>query len=313
MRIEVVVDGWEQACCGVPIRLGETASFNLVALDPTAQLLPPPTPDVPRFTVDNHGQTPADVPQRRLAGLVAGITGVSYPSVPVAGMGGTRTADTTRPQLRALDSVGAGDDAELNEYRVLLELPDGTVLPHFAVSAEHRAQREQAEHTAALVERRGLDEVGVALRALADDAHNRFGGLASTVRSETTSAVSILPTCTDGAAVHWQRSADDHSDGIRVQLGGGTWMLPATPAGVAVLHEFLDAAAAGRVEELVDRGDERSGARPGALLTRVSAADGRSWTATTPLSSFGNGPVMAVSRQLWRRLERGDIRYVAWA
>lgn len=313
MRIEVVVDGWEQACCGVPLRLGETASFNLVALDPAAELVPPLAADVPRFFVDNHGQTPADVPQRRLAGLVAGITGVSYPSVPVAGMGGTLTADTTRPQLRALDSVGAGDDAGLNEYRVLIELPDGTVLPHFAVSAEHRAQREQAEHTAALVERRGLDEVGVALRALADDAHNRFGGLASTVRSETTSAVSILPTLADAAAVHWQRSADDHTDGIRVQLGGGTWTLPSTPAGVAVLHEFLDAAAAGRVEELVDRGDERSGALPGELLTRVSAADGRSWTATTPLHSFGDGPVMAVPRQLWRRLERGDIRYLAWA
>ena len=126
-----------------------------------------------------------------------------------------------------------------------------------------------------------------------------------------------MPARTDAAAVHWQRSADDQEDGIRVQLGGGTWTLPPTPAAVAVLHEFLNAAAAGRVDELVERGDARSGAasdaRPSALLTRVSAADGRSWTATTPLSSFGDGPVMAVPRQLWRRLERGDIRYVAWA
>lgn len=310
MRIEVVVDGWEQACCGVPIRLDETASFNLVALDPAAELVPPPAPDVPRFTVDNHGQTPADVPQRRLAGVVAGITGISYPSIPVAGRSGTRTADTARPQLHTLDSLGAGDDAGLSEYRVLLELPDGTVLPRFALSAEHRLQSEQAARTAALIESRSRDKVGVALLALADDAHDRFGDAAPIVRSDATSAVSISPTRTAAAAVHWQRSADEHNDEIWVQLGDGTWMLPATPAGIALLREFLEAAAAGRVEEVVRRSDEI--APPEALLTRVTAADGRSWTATTPLHSFGDGTVMAGPRQLWQRLERGDIRYSAW-
>lgn len=312
MLIEVVVDGWEQACCGVPVRLGEAATFQLVALDPAVEIVPAPAPDVPRFTVDNHGQTPDDVPQRRLTGIVAVITGVSYPSIPVVGMGGTRTADTAHPQLHPLNAVGAGDDAGLSEYRVLLELPDGTVLPHFALSAELRAQREQAERRTALVERRRADEVGVALRALADTAHDRFGEVAAIMRSDATSAVSIAPTRTDAAALHWQRSADEHEDGIRVQLGDGTWMLPPTLASVAVLHEFLDAAAAGRVEDVVEQADDGRSASPGGLLTRVTAADGRSWTASTPLHSFGDGPVIAGPRQLWQRLERGDIRYAAW-
>lgn len=310
MRIEVVVNGSEQACCGVPLRIGETASFNLVALDPAAQLVPPPAADVPRFFVDNHGQTPADVPQGRLAGIVTGITGISYPSIPVAGRAGTRTADTAHPQLHTLLWVGEGDDAGLSEYRVLLDLPDGTVLPHFAVSAERLPQREHEARIAARIESRRHDEVGVALRALADDARDRFGEAAPIVRSDATSAVSISPTRPGAAAVHWQRSAEEHDDGIWVQLGDGAWVLPATPDGVAVLHAFVEAAAAGRVGEVVQRGDET--ALPEALLTRVTAADGRSWTATIPLQDFGNGTVMAGPRQLWQRLERGDIRYSPW-
>jgi hypothetical protein len=312
MRIEVVVNGWEQACCGVPVELGEPATFTLVALDPAAGLAPPPTLGVPRFTVDNHGQTPADVPQRRLEGVVAGITGVAYPSVPVVGRRGVRTADSTRPELSALTSIGEGEDAELNEYRVLLDLPDDTVLPDYVVSEERRGQREGAARTAELVGRRTLDQVGLLLRALADDADGRRAEIASTEQSDAASAVSIVPNRVDAAAVHWQRSAED-DDGIQVQIGDGSWLLPATAEGAAVLREFLEAAVAGRVEELVLKDGEAGGGLPSALLTRVTAADGRSWTATIPLDVFGDSPVMASTRKVAQRLQGGDIRHPAWA
>lgn len=312
MRIEVVVDGWEQACCGVPVQLGETATFTLVALDPALELVPPPALGVPSFTVDNHGQTPADVPTRRLAGIVAGITGVSFPSVPVVGRSGVRTADTAHPELHALTSIGTGDDAELSRYRVLLDLPDDTVLPDYVVSVERGEERERAARTADLLERRSLDEVGVALRALADDADERLGEIAHTVQSGAASAVSIIPNRVDAAAVHWQRSAED-DDGIQVQIGDGSWLLPATTEAVAVLREFLEAAVAGRVEELVRGDDGARGALPSALLTRVTAADDRSWTATIPLHVFGGGPVIASTREVAQRLQRGDIRRPAWA
>ncbi|AMB59032.1 DUF6578 domain-containing protein [Microterricola viridarii] len=305
MRIEVVIASWEQGCCGVPIGLGDTATYNLVAFAPALG----GASAVPRFFSDNHGQTPSEVPQARVAGVVAAITGVSYPRVPVAGQAGTFTSDPTRPQLHPLSSIGDEGDDGLSEYLVLLDVADGTDLPHFVLAAERTAHQEREARTDRLRELRSRDEVGVLLRALADDAALRFGALARIVRSDDASAFSILPERAGAAALHWLRSAEEGADGIRVQLGDGVWEVPADPVRAEVLREFLDAAAAGRVEEQrPEHGDEM-----GPFQTVVTAADGRRWVATTDdLARFGIGGVFAMTGPLARRLERGTHRYVAW-
>lgn len=308
-RIEVLVPGSEQACCGAPIRIGDPAGYPMVALDPALDVAGTAGSAVPRFLSDRHGQAPADVPQREVSGLVAAITGVSYPSIPVAGQPGTRTADTAHPRLHTLSSLGSGDDAGLSDYLVLLDVPEDTELPHFVPSTERREQREREARTAGLREARSHDGLGVLLRALADDAERRFGALARILRSEDAAAVTIEPQRTAAAALHWMRSAEEGADGIRVQLGDGVWNLPADQEQAELLREFLDAAADGRVEEQLLPGDDG----PGPMRTVVTAADGRSWTATTDrLTRFGAGAVFAMAGPLARRLERGDHRYAPW-
>ncbi|PPL15654.1 DUF6578 domain-containing protein [Microterricola pindariensis] len=316
-RIEVLIVGWEQQCCGVPARLGETVSYRLAALDPA--LAPALNPAialdvsadgaVPRFLSDNHGEDSAEAPRLNISGLVAGITGVTYPSVPVAGMPGTRTSDTARPQLHRLSELGTGDDAEMNDYLVLLDVPGDTVLPHVVPSTERTVHQEREAYTARLRALRAQGEVGMLLRELADDAATRFGARARILRSDDAAAVTIEPRRAGAAALHWMRSAEDGADGIRVHLGDGVWNLPADVEQVEVLREFLDAAAAGRVEERIVQGGDGLGP----LQTVATAADGCSWTATTDLlARFGRGGVFAMARPLALRLERGAHRYVAW-
>ncbi|SDT08254.1 DUF6578 domain-containing protein [Microterricola viridarii] len=324
-RIEVLIVGWEQQCCGVPARLGETVSYRLAALDPGLDPAIDPALEpaidpalaldaaadvaVPRLLSDNHGEESAETPRLNISGLVAGITGVTYPSVPVAGMPGTRTSDTAHPQLHPLSELGTGDDAEMNDYLVLLDIPGDTVLPLFVPSAERTVHQDREAHTARLRALRAQGEVGMLLRALADDAATRLGARARILRSDDAAAVTIEPRRAGAAALHWMRSAEDGADGIRVHLGDGVWNLPADVDQVELLREFLDAAAAGRVEERIVQGGDGFGP----LQTVATTADGRSWTATTDrLARFGSGGVFAMAGPLALRLERGSHRYVAW-
>lgn len=304
MRVEVVVSGWEQACCGELFRIGDRVDWNLFAADPADA----PEGRPPRFVEEHHGQIPDDVPHWSVAGTVHAITGVDFPDVPVPGHL-HHEWDRARPRHRVLASVGAGHDGECDEYLVELDLPDDAVLPSYVLSAETVAQRGRDAEAGDLALARMRDDVGVLLEALADYAHHRFGDVARIDRSAVSSAVTIEPHRAGAAAVRWARVDADGVDGISVRVGDGSWRFPAAPAHVEVLREFLDAAAAGRVGELV----RPRGGPPRRLVTEVSAEDGTTWTATTPYTQVGIGDgAVLVDGSLRQRVQRGDHRYAGW-
>lgn len=300
MQIEVVIVGWEHGCCGKPFAVGAPSTWPLTAIAPEPGTLP-------RFLADSHDQTPADVPHWAVAGTVVAITGVSYPRIPVPGMAGTYSADTSAPQPHELTSVAARAEDNCSEYRVVLEVSDGTDLPAYALGAEQTAQRDRDARTADRNRERMTDEVGLLLEALADDAQRRYADLARSIRATEKSAVTLEPHRTDAAAISWSRSADAHSDGISVQVGDGRWHFPASVDDAAIVRVFLDAAVSGSVEEHVIPADA-----PQRLETEVLATDGRSWTATVEFRPFAAGGVMAMPGLLWARVQRGEHRYAPW-
>jgi hypothetical protein len=128
MRIEVVISGWEQACCGTSFAVGDHMIWKLRATSPAEV----PEGALPRFEEEHHDQTPAGVPHWDVSGVVVAITGISYPLLPVTGQQSTFTWDTEQPQFSAIDSVGKPDDPELEQYRVVLDVADDAVLPPYA-------------------------------------------------------------------------------------------------------------------------------------------------------------------------------------
>lgn len=300
MQIEVDIVRWEHDCCGKPFAVGGQATWHLHAVPPESG---PPT----RFVSDQHDQTPADVPHWSVTGTVAAITGVSYPRIPMPGMIGAFTSDLSRPTMRPLTSVDFPSDTECSEFRVLLEVPDGTPLPTHRQGADATTQLSREARAAAVGRQRMTDEVGVLLEALADDAQDRYAHLAVAIRATEKSAVTLQPGRTDAAAISWSRSSDPDSDGITVQVGDGRWSFPATRAKAAIVREFLDAAVTGRVAEHV-----LPAGAPRTLETEVRAADGRNWTASIEFAPFTTDGVMAVPRLLWDRVQRGEHRYTAW-
>ena len=304
MEIEVIIVGWEQDCCGSPFQVGEPATWNILAAEPNAPHAADPQPGTAaRFVEEHHDQTPADVPHWKVTGTVVAITGIRYPRIPAPGLTGTYTADLSAPESHPLDAVGDPDELDFSEYRVRLDVPPGTELPAHTLSAEALArQADEARATERNRLRLG-DPVGLLLEALADDAEHRYAHLARTSRATGRSAMTLEPRRAEAAAIRWLRSEDEHDDGITVQIGDGSWRLPATD--VALVREFLDAAVHGRVLEHV-----RPAENPSRLDTEVLAADGRSWTATRTFAPFGAGGIVA--KRLWDRVQRGEHRYSRW-
>ncbi|TFD88549.1 hypothetical protein E3T61_12000 [Cryobacterium lactosi] len=300
MQIEVDIVRWEHNCCGTPFAVGGQATWHLHAVAPESG-----APS--RFVSDEHDQTPADVPHWAVTGTVAAITGVSYPRIPMPGMIGTSTSDLSRPSMQPLTSVDFPAEGECSEFRVLLDVPDGTPLPTHRQGADATTQLSRKRNAATVGRQRMTDEVGVLLEALADDAQNRYAHLAVAIRATDKSAVTLQPGRTDAAAISWTRSSAPGNDGITVQVGDGRWSFPATRADAAIVREFLDAAVTGRVEEHVVPAEA-----PHTLETEVRAQDGRSWTASIEFAPFTTGGVMAVPRLLWDRVQRGEYRYAAW-
>jgi hypothetical protein len=94
-----------------------------------------------------------------------------------------------------------------------------------------------------------------------------------------------------------------------VKVGEGQFSLDADVEHAFELREMLAAAAAGRVQEKVLRGEEST-----EFETVVESADGRTWTASMTYAPLrmGNGVVM-MPGVIGSRIRAGDHGYDAWA
>ncbi len=140
MRIDIVVTDWEQECCGEEATVGERATFNIYAEDPT---LPQPgaqlTSGNPRYIEEHHGQTPAHVPHYEVDGIVQEIVAMTYPKTidweKATGTGSIVTVDTEHPKFRPLEHLDARTEQGANQYVVTLEVDDAIQLPSFVAWA----------------------------------------------------------------------------------------------------------------------------------------------------------------------------------
>jgi hypothetical protein len=217
MRIEVIVSGWEQECCGTPFAVGGEATWQLLAEVPSMAV----HPELPLFRDEHHGQTEPEIPHWGVSGTVRAITGVTFPDIEMPGHARTFTSDRSHPMSQPLESVGQSVDDEVSEYHVVLDVPEGTALPAHAASAEE-TERNSYEARQAEVQRVWLaDEVGQILEAHADYAEVHFATTARMLRATNESAMTLEPHADGAAAVRWARSDSPDRDGIHVQIGEG--------------------------------------------------------------------------------------------
>lgn len=304
MNIEVIVSGWEQACCGEAFTVGQRAEWSLHEVDPASVPV-----DAPRtFYNEHHGQTPDDVPHWQVSGVVAGITGVSYGTKTIPGSH-VLTRDEDTPRFTTLEAVPPrGEGLDVAEYRIRLEVDDDEALPGYALGSQQRARLEKETREAQLRLTRSHDTVGVALRRIADDAAARFGAVAEIDSRGDGFALAITPVQAEGVSVVITRSASEESDGIAVQLGEGRWQLEATPDGVDSARQLLEAAAAGRVVDTpVPAGS------PERIDTVATGENGRTWTSSKPLHIMGLGSgVTVMAGRVRELLDRGQHHYTSW-
>ena len=313
MRIEVMVSGWEQVCCGDAFAIGDETRWNLVAADPAHT----PAGALPRFADERHDETPDEVPRWPVAGTVVSIRGITYPSLPVPGEPASFERDTAHPQVAPLANVPGSDadtaDHQHSEYLIEFEVADATELPIYVESASTRAWRETQERDRSRDLVRMLDPIGQILELAADFAEATFGDVATVRRSTDRSAFTILPHREGAPAVHWVRTTGE-SDRIGLHIGDGEWWRDANIESATLAREFVEAAAAGRVtESVVDHGDGRA-----YFETQVRSADGHKWTARehfTPLgaSATGTGVVVMARTDQIERMQRGDVQYLSWS
>jgi hypothetical protein len=305
MRIEVIISGWEQACCGAPFSVGGDATWKLLAEVPSMAL----HPELPLFRDEHHGQTEPEIPHWDVTGTVHIIRAVTFPAVEMPGHSRTYTSDRTRPSSRPVGAVAQSVDDDVTEYHVVLDVPEGTVLPGNAASAEETERNSYEARQAETQRLRLADEVGQLLEAHADYAQERFATVARIIRATDASAITLEPRAAGAAAVRWARSDLPDRDGIHVQIGEGTWSFPAHVTHAEAVREMLDAAALGRAEERVSSVDDSTKR----LTTIVRGADGASWVTEVDVEfrSAGEGTFMVVG-PVWKRIQRGDHGYATW-
>lgn len=304
MLIEAVVPGWEHECCGEAFAVGATVAFRLHAARPEPETATEAVPHVPVFIEEHHGQTPEDVPQWEVPGRVVTIEAVRYGRRERPGQPRVHEWDEGERDAHPLDTVAARA-AGPDEYRVTLEVDDGTALPEYRRSAEDVTQerlRLEAVHRA---ERRSADPVGVRLAALADHLDQHWGDVGVIGRSSTGADLSFTPHAA-GAHLSWSRS-DAPADSIGVELGGGLFGLGADDDGVRMLEAFVEAAATGRVQERVR--ETPDGVE---FTTEVLGGDGVLDSATRTANIVRSGSFTAIAGPVRERLERGDHRWAPW-
>ncbi|MDN4642001.1 hypothetical protein QCD70_17275 [Agreia sp. PsM10] len=300
MRIDVVVSGWEQSCCGPAFTRGTEATVSIVARDPALAETDAPA----RFLEEHHGQTPDDVPRLEVTGTIARIAGVTYErrrhpgSHEVTGIGPAITASSV------LDAVAERSTGGFDGLILTLDIDDRAELPAFV---EQTSIVEQETRRKELVARRARDAIGTLLRTLADDTRRDYASVAEIARSEDGAAVSITPTARGTASMSWSRSGEA-DDILWLTAGDGRWRLAASLDTVHDLRLIVESVASGRIRESV-RSDESSGS----FDTVITGADGRTWSASRPISSMSlGGGVVAMSGGARKRLDAGDHGYESW-
>ena len=301
MRIDVVVSGWEQSCCGPAFTRGAEATVSIVACDPALTETDAPA----RFLEEHHGQTPDDVPQLEVTGTIARIVGVTYEkrrrpgAHEVTDVGPAITAST------ALDAVSERSTGGFDGLILTLDVDDRAELPAFVVQTSIVEQETRRKE---LVARRARDAIGTLLRALADDTRREYASVAEIARSEDGAAVSITPTARGTASMSWARSGEADDDTLWLTAGDGRWRFAASLDTVHDLRLIVESVASGRIRESV-RIEESSSS----FDTVITGVDGRIWSASRPISSMSlGGGVVAMSGGARKRLDAGDHGYEAW-
>jgi len=301
MRIDVVVSGWEQSCCGPAFTSGAEATVSIVASDPALTETDAPA----RFLEEHHGQTPDDVPQRTVTGTIARITGVTYEkrrrpgASEVTDIGPAITASTV------LDAVAERSTGGFDGLILTLDIDDQTELPAFV---EQTSIIEQEVRRRELVARRAGDAIGTLLTSLADEIQREYASVAEITRSEDGSAVSIMLSVRGAASMSWSRGGDADDDTVWLSAGDGRWRFAASLDTVHDLRLIVESVASARIREIV-RIDESSGS----FETVITGVDGQTWSASRPISSMSlGGGVVAMSGGARQRLDAGDHGYEPW-
>ncbi len=309
-RVAVRISGWEHDCCGEPFQAGETAEWNIRAADPdeapSSHLVPDRLVGLPRFDEEHHDQTPDDVPQLRVVGVVHAIWGVRYAQLAVAGERRSFTSDPANAEFAELDAVEKGGGG-FDEYLVDLELPREVELPVYVLGESERAWRHEQEADRQRAKARMGDAVGRILERAIETAQSQYGDVAEIVRASGRTAVTVSPRHVGCADIRWSRF-DRVDDGIGVHVGAASWWLDATTENAMLVESMVDAVAAGFVTD--DVIVEPDGAKR--LETRVLVGS-REVTATTgsipPMSGTG---VVMLGGDAWERAERGRVEYLPW-
>ncbi|MBF4571584.1 hypothetical protein ITJ64_03560 [Herbiconiux sp. VKM Ac-1786] len=307
MLIEVVVPGWEHACCGEAFAVGDAVAFRLHAAPPAdAGTVGPggPHTGLPRFVEEHHGQTPEDVPQWEVPGRVVAIEAVEYGRRERPGQPRVFEWDEQERSAHPLDTVAARAQGP-DEYLVTVQVDDGAALPEYRRSVEDVTHERLRLEAIARADRRAADPVGLRLGALADLLEEHWGEAGVIGRSSTGANLSFTPH-RPGAALSWSRS-DAADDAIGVALGGGRFGLGADDDGVRMLEAFVEAAATGRVQERVRETPEGV-----EFTTEVLGDHGVLDRAIRTANVFRSGGFMAIGGPVRERLERGDHRWAPW-
>jgi hypothetical protein len=236
MRIEVIVSGWEQECCGTPFAVGGEATWQLLAEVPSMAV----HPELPLFRDEHHGQTEPEIPHWEVSGTVRAITGVTFPAVEMPGRARTFTSERAHPMSQPLESVGQSVDDEVSEYHVVFDVADDAALPGHAASAEETERNSHEVRQAEVKRLRLADEVGQILESHADYAEEHFAAVARILRAATESAMTLEPHADGAAAVRWARSDSPDRDGIHVQIGEGHWSYAANSETFLVVGPLWD-------------------------------------------------------------------------
>ncbi|MCS5715487.1 hypothetical protein NVV95_13130 [Herbiconiux sp. CPCC 205716] len=317
MLIEVAVPGWEHACCGEAFAVGAPRTFSLLAAPPVSGGPTPftggPTPftgkptPLPRYREEHHGQTPADVPQWEVTGLVVAIEAVEYGSRERPGRPGVHEWSEEGRRAHPLDTVAARASGP-GEYLVTLEVDETVALPGYRLSVEESEHERLRLEAVARADERAVDAVGVRLSRLADDLERRWRGHGSVGRSANGANLSFRPHG-PGAILAWSRS-DAPSDGVAVQLGDGRFGLGADDDGVRMLEAFVEAASAGRVQERVR--ETVDGVEFATEVVGERGADDVLERATRTAQVLRSGTMVAMAGPVRERIERGDHRWAPW-